>query len=63
MYNLLKKVDSKINLINLPVKKFINGKEIEIQNGNNELVKSMNFAESILNDDRQMGVWSYVFKK
>lgn len=62
MYNLLKKVDSKINLINLPVKKFINGKEIEIQNGNNELVKSMNFAESILNDDRQMGVWSYVFK-
>lgn len=63
MYNLLKKVDSKINLINLPVKKFIDGKEIEIQNGNDKLLKGVDFAGSLLDNSRQMGVWSYVFKK
>lgn len=62
MLQLIKNIDSKINLINLPIKKYIDGKEIEIQNGHDQLVKSVDFAKSILDNDKQMGVWSYIFK-
>lgn len=62
MIHFIKNIDIGINLINLPVKKYIDGKEREIQNGNDELIKSIDFAENILNNSRQMGVWSYIFR-